>query len=259
MSVAAQRLTVGARLKVLATSRERLHLHGEREVPIGPLALPATSGDASTGVSELVDDVPAVRLFAERAEDAVAGFALTSANAAVIGDICRRLDGLPLAIELAAAQLRYFTPAELLARLRQPLSVLVDGPRDLPTRQQTLRDAIAWSYQLLDENEQQCFRRLSVFIGGWNDEAAAAVARDSQTDAGLMSLLDRHLVRRLEGLGSVAGGACWKRFVSSGLSDLWPPTRRPMSAAHTPPTSSPCRAGNARPLDARCGFLAGAA
>ncbi len=153
-------------LKVLATSRERLHLRGEREIPLEPLALPAPSTDGAPPPLEGLAGVAAIRLFVERAEEARHGFALTAANADVVAEIVRRLDGLPLAIELAAARVRMLPPADLLARLAPRLPELTDGPRDLPARQQTLDAAIAWSHDLLRADEQALFRRLAVFAGG---------------------------------------------------------------------------------------------
>jgi predicted ATPase/transcriptional regulator with XRE-family HTH domain len=153
-------------LKVLATSRERLHLRGEREIPIEPLALPAPSTQGAPPPLEGLAGVAAIRLFVERAEEARHGFALTAANADVVAEIVRRLDGLPLAIELAAARVRMLPPADLLARLAPRLPELTDGPRDLPARQQTLDAAIAWSHDLLRADEQALFRRLAVFAGG---------------------------------------------------------------------------------------------
>src|SRR5690606_10274403 len=142
-------------LRVLATSRAALRVRGEREYAVSPLPVPPAgehSGHDAAAAS------PAVMLFVERARGIRAGFELTEANAAAISEICRRLDGLPLAIELAAARTRLFSPADLLRRLGQRLSVLTGGPRDLPERQQALRTTIAWSYDLLGPAEQALFR-----------------------------------------------------------------------------------------------------
>ncbi len=158
-------------LIVLATSRAPLRLRAEHEYPVPPLALPPTN-DAPP---ELLLQYEAVRLFVERAQAVRAGFALTPETAPAVAEITRRLDGLPLAIELAAARVRVFPPAALLARLEKRLPLLTGGPRDAPARQRTLRDAIAWSHDLLDPEERAMFRRLAAFTGGFTLEAAEAV------------------------------------------------------------------------------------
>jgi predicted ATPase/DNA-binding XRE family transcriptional regulator len=160
-------------LSVLATSRAALRVRGEREVPLLPLPLPASDHRSSVADVALV---PTVALFLERATASQPTFALTPDNAAAVAAICQRLDGLPLAIELAAAWTRVLPPAALLDRLEQRLLLLTGGSRDLPARQQTMRDAIAWSYDLLAESEQTLFRRLAVFAGSFSLEAATAVA-----------------------------------------------------------------------------------
>lgn len=188
---------------VLVTSRMSLHVRGEWEYPLDPLAVPDAL--ATLPMADL-SQIDAVALFVQRAQAIMPTFALTPANATVVAAVCRRLDGLPLAIELAAARIRILSPAALLARLEHRLTVLSDGPRDLPERQQTMRAAIAWSYALLSPTEQALFRRLSVFAGGWTEELAAAVAlpeSDVTSDpaqailAGLASLVDKNLVRRI--------------------------------------------------------------
>ena len=146
------------RLTVLATSRRRLRLSGEHEIPVPPL--PLADLDRPSTVEELAG-VPSVRLFVERAQAAMAGFALTEANGRQIAEICRHLDGLPLAIELAAPRTRILSPAALLARLANRLQLLIGGPRDAPERLQTMRQAIAWSYDLLDPDHQALLRHLS--------------------------------------------------------------------------------------------------
>ena len=156
-------LTACPRVKAMATSRVALRVRGEQEVPVAPLELPAP-GDVSD--LETLVAVPSVALLVERAQAAAPGFLLTAENAGAVAAICTRLDGLPLALELAAAWLRLLPPAALLARLERALSVLVDGPRDLPPRQRTLRATIDWSYSRLAEPEQRLLRRLSVFAGG---------------------------------------------------------------------------------------------
>jgi non-specific serine/threonine protein kinase len=190
------------RLKILATSRAALHVSGEREYPVPPLTLPdplqLPTADALAGVES-------VRLFVERAQAVRPEFALTAANAAAVCGICTRLDGLPLAIELAAARIKTLPPEELLVRLERRLPLLTGGPVDAPDRQRTLRDTVAWSYDLLPSTEQRLFRRLAVFSGGFSLEAAEAVCGDdtepgsaSEVLDGLESLVDRSLVRQAE-------------------------------------------------------------
>ena len=186
------------RLRMVVTSRERLSLRGEQELPLPPLALPkipprlASDDLSAEEASAAIDEIrraEAVRLFVSRAQSVKPGFEITAANAAAVVEICARLDGLPLAIELAAARVRLLSPDALLARFDRRLDVLERGPRDLPARQQTMRDTIAWSYDLLDPDEQRLFTRLSVFAGGATLEAAAAVAGDPES-GGEMADLD---------------------------------------------------------------------
>lgn len=184
-------------LTVLATSRAALRLRDERLLPVPPLALPETT-EASP---ESIAGAAAVHLFVERGRDSLPGFAITPTNAAAIATICTRLDGLPLALELAAARLKLFSPQGLLARLDQRFHLLTHGPRDLPERQQALRSTLAWSYDVLHAGEQALFRRLSVFAGGCTLEAAEAVCRTGEALEGdllnwLEGLLDNSLVRR---------------------------------------------------------------
>ena len=188
-------------LTMLATSRVVLRLSGEQVYPVGPLALPdSTRPLAPTDV--LTQD--AVALFVQRAQAADPAFTLTVENAATIVEIVRRLDGLPLAIELAAARVRSLTPPTLLARLSDRLGLLTGGARDLPERQRTMRDTIAWSYGLLSPEEQALFRRLAVFAGGFTLEAAEALgANDTELNVlqGIASLVDKSLLRVADGLG----------------------------------------------------------
>jgi non-specific serine/threonine protein kinase len=190
---------------VLATSRVRLRVSGEWEHPVPPLELPASGGLPSV---EGIAESEAVRLFVERAAAVQPGFALSDANTVTVVEICRRLDGLPLAIELAAARIKVLSPPALLARLEHRLPLLTGGGRDLPARQQTMRDAIAWSHDLLTPEEQVLFRRLAVFAGGLDPEAAEAVAHaghDGAADSvpaleidvfdGLAGLVDHSLLR----------------------------------------------------------------
>ena len=159
-------------LKVLVTSREVLHVRAEHEFPVPPLSLPDLKHLPDLAA---LSHYAAVALFIQRAQAVKPDFQLTNANARAIAEICVRLDGLPLAIELAAARIKLLPPQALLARLGQRLAVLTSGSRDVPERQQTLRNTIAWSYNLLDAAEQRLFRRLSVFVGGCTLEAVEAV------------------------------------------------------------------------------------
>ena len=182
---------------MLVTSREPLQVRAEQQVPVAPLALPPA--EAALPLAELAR-VPAIDLFVQRARAIVPDFALTEENAPAIAAICQRLDGLPLAIELAAARVRLLPPHALLERLERSLPVLTGGPRDAPARQRTLRDAIAWSHDLLEGDEPILFRRLAVFSGGWTLEAAeAVVGHDGALDvfAGITALADKSLVRPL--------------------------------------------------------------
>jgi predicted ATPase/DNA-binding CsgD family transcriptional regulator len=190
-------------VKILATSRVRLRVTGEREYVVPPLGLAALLDNAA---SELVLASDAMRLFVERSQAVKSDFTLTAENKATVAAICRRVDGLPLAIELAAARIKVLPPAALLARLEQRLPLLTGGSRDLPTRQRTMRDAIAWSHDLLDPDEQALFRRLGIFVGGFDLEAAQAVCaapQDLNLDLfeGVSSLVDKSLLRQETGPG----------------------------------------------------------
>jgi predicted ATPase len=175
-------------LRVLATSREPLRLRGERVVPVTPLALPADG--APTSLDDLAA-VPSVEFFLTCARDARPDFALTEANAAAVAEICRRLDGLPLALQLAAARLTVLSAEALLARLERRLPLLTRGPRDLPERQQTLRAAIAWSYDILGPAEQRLFRQLGMFVGGFTLEAVEALVSDGPDDLDPLEAISR--------------------------------------------------------------------
>jgi predicted ATPase/transcriptional regulator with XRE-family HTH domain len=204
-------------VNVLVTSRAALHVRGEREYPVDPLGLPPAAvllriqAGSAPALEELVA-YPAIRLFVDRARDIRPDFALTNANAADITAICTAVDGLPLAIELAAARTRILSAAALSARLGRRLDLLAGGARDLPLRQQTLRAAIGWSYDLLLAPDQALFRALSVFAGGAALEAIEAVAGPPVADAAagagvpepdlltqIESLVDQNLLRRQEG------------------------------------------------------------
>jgi predicted ATPase/DNA-binding CsgD family transcriptional regulator len=181
-------------VKALVTSRQRLRIRGERLVRVAPLATPLSS---LSDPRELAA-TPAVDLFVRRGQDADPDFRLTEANAAAVADIVRRLDGLPLAIELAAARLDLLSPATLRVRLERPLAELVDGAHDLPDRLRTMRAAVAWSYELLSPDEQRIFRALAVFPGSFSPAGAAAVcAVDEETMlAWIGSLVDKSLLAR---------------------------------------------------------------
>lgn len=191
-------------LVVLATSRAPLRLRGERERAVAPLAIP-TPDDLPT--SESVARTPAVQLFVERARAVAPSFALSDSSAAAVATICRRLDGLPLALELAAGWVRLLPPTALVARLDARLPLLTSGPRDLPERQRTMRDTIAWSHALLDTDEQRLFRRLAIFAGGWTLDAATHVCGDGDDGPileGLASLLEKSLLTSTAGADGVA-------------------------------------------------------
>ena len=186
-------LTACPGLAMLVTSRAALRLSWEHEIPVPPLEL---WGDASALPDlDAIAGAPAVTLFVERARAVAPDFSLDVTNAAAVNEICARLDGLPLAIELAAVRVRILSPAELLSRLQGRLDLLDAGHRDLPARHRTLRAALDWSYDLLTESERSLFRRLSAFLGGFTLEGVEAVAGPSALDD-LTSLVDQSLVRR---------------------------------------------------------------
>ena len=199
-------------VKILATSREMLHLSAEHDFLVPPLSIPPISALVSTAqapsllphLSERVAEYETVQLFTQRALALKPDFALTEENALVVSEICRRLDGLPLAIELAAARVRHLPLKGILNRLESKLQLLTGGAHDLPARQQTLRAAIEWSYDLLREEEKKLFRRLGVFTGGCSLEAAGAVcnaeAELSNVLDGVASLVDKSLLQQKEGV-----------------------------------------------------------
>jgi predicted ATPase/DNA-binding SARP family transcriptional activator len=165
-----------ANLAVLATSRAPLRVRGEQEYQVHPLLLPDPAERHDADAIAAIETSPAVELFLRRARAARPGFALTEENASAVAAICRKLDGLPLALELAAARVRVIDPHQLLRRLEQPLDALGPGEHDAPLRQRTLRDTVDWSYRLLPRDEQTLLRRLSVFVGGCTLESAEALA-----------------------------------------------------------------------------------
>jgi predicted ATPase/DNA-binding XRE family transcriptional regulator len=187
-------------LRVLATSRMPLHVQGEQEFPLSPLAFPDATSLSSR---EEVEQFAAVRLFVERARAIQPDFAMSAANARAIAAICQRVDGLPLAIELAAARVRVLPPMALVARLEKRLPLLTGGARTLPARQRTMRDAIAWSYDLLTPKEQSLFRRLAVFAGGFTLDAAEAMEESGeglQAFDGVVALVEHSLLRQIAGI-----------------------------------------------------------
>jgi predicted ATPase/DNA-binding CsgD family transcriptional regulator len=199
-------LAEAPRLNVLVTSREVLRISGEHTLEVPALRLPTR-----TAAPQPVDQLSrseAVRLFVERAEAVKGDFQITTAIAPAVAEICHRLDGLPLAIELAAARIRHLSPEALLQRLERRLAVLTTGARDLPERHHTLRGAIAWSYDLLTADEQALFRRMAVFVGGCTLEAVEAVCMFDRSEEPsdvlerVGSLVDKSLVRQEAGSGS---------------------------------------------------------
>ncbi|HET9496048.1 MAG TPA: tetratricopeptide repeat protein [Chloroflexia bacterium] len=192
-------------LKAVVTSREALHVRGERRFPVPPLEVPDPHRLPSLRALAVY---PSVALFVERAQAVAPDFALTEDNAADVAAVCAGLEGLPLAIELAAARARHLTPAEMRSALGSRLGLLTGGPRDLPARHRTLREAIAWSYGLLDESEQRLYRRLGAFVGGFTPQAVQAVCADDRaagsTPDTLLSLVDKHLVREEQRTGKRA-------------------------------------------------------
>ena len=191
--------------KLVVTSRAALRISAEHEFPVSPLPLPEHSGSA-IAATELSRN-ECVQLFVERAQAVMPNFALSEDNAPVVAAICRRLDGLPLAIELAAARMRVLSAEAILARLTMRLKLLTGGARELAPRQQTLRATIEWSYHLLEPDDRQLLERLGVFVGGWTIEAAEAVC-DNHTDSddavlsGLDSLVGHSLVQRRHAVGA---------------------------------------------------------
>src|ERR1700730_13954279 len=196
----AELLATGPNLKIMVTSRAALHVYGEHEFPVPPLALPDSRSVPSL---QVLLQCPAVALFVQRAVAAKPDFEPVEENDASVAEICARLDGLPLAIELAAARVKVLSPSSMLTHLASRLRLLTGGARDLPTRQQTLRGAIDWSYDLLNAAEQKLFRRLSVFVGGGTLEAVEAVCNtknDLGFDSldGMASIVDKSLVQQVD-------------------------------------------------------------
>jgi predicted ATPase len=192
----AELMTEAPRLRVMVTSRATLHLSGEQEVPVPPLRVPDPRDLPPLAA---LSQYESVALFIERARSVRPDFAVTNQSAPAVAEICSRLDGLPLAIELAAAGVKLLSPQAILARLERRLPLAAAGARDVPDRQRTLRGAIDWSFELLDEAEQRLFTRLAVFAGGWSLDAAVEVCNPDDelgidTFSGLASLADKSLI-----------------------------------------------------------------
>lgn len=204
-------LLAATRVKIIVTSRAALHIYGEHVFAVRPLSLPPVGmvREPLVHVQRLAE-YEAVRLFVQRSQAAKSGFTLTSENAPFVAEICRRLDGLPLAIELAASRINLFSPKNMLSRLAsgEHLAMLTTGAADLPARQRTLRGAIAWSYDLLEKEERTLFRRIAAFVGGCSLEAMERVVIDDPLPGTQYSLLDvlgllvdKSLLRQEEGAG----------------------------------------------------------
>ena len=253
-------LGAAARLKILVTSRAALRLYGEREYPVPPLALP----DRRTAPSAAhLAQFEAVHLFVDRAQAARPDFALDDENAADVAEICHRLDGLPLAIELAAARIRALPPRAMLQRMERRLPLLTGGARDLPARQRTLRDAIAWSYDLLEPDEQTLFRRLAVFRGCTLESAETVCAGDSPVARsrrqsrcrrwtvdvldGMESLVEKSLLRQ----DQAADGQPWYRMLETDPRVRAGAAGRERRGRRRPPTPRARRAAAGRGVRAR--------
>jgi len=218
------------RIKVLVTSRAALHLRWEHEFPVPPLELPRLNAGATEEARmAAIAASPAVQLFEERSRAVRPDFALTPETAVAVSEICIRLDGLPLAIELAAARVKVLTPNDILARLERRFDLLVAGPHDLPDRQRSLRTAVQWSHGLLGERARTLFRRLAVFAGGFTLDTAEAVCTGAGIDTDevldtLTNLVDHSLVAR-EPSGSAANG--WGIHGPRPDAELRPPSPLP--------------------------------
>ena len=238
-------------VKVLVTSRIPLHAYGEQEYPLAPLPLP---DPAHLPPLERLSQYEAVRLFVARAQAVKPDFAVTTANAPAVAEICSRLDGLPLAIELAAARIKVLPPQALLKRLEQRLPLLTGGARTLPARQQTMRDAIAWSHDLLSPEEQTALpppgglRRWLHDRGGGGGGGGGA--RRSMSSPASPRWSTRVCCARRRGARANRASACWRRCASLGWSNWWRAVRKSRCVGSTPctawPSPNPCRSS-------RCG------
>ncbi len=207
--VASDFLSIAPKLKLLVTSQAALHVYGEHEFPVLPLAVPDLK---SIPALEVLAALPAIALFVERARAVKRDFGLTRENAETVATLCARLDGLPLAIELAAARIKMLAPSAMLTRLESSLRLLTGGARDLPSRQQTLRGTVEWSYSLLNPEEQILFRRFSVFTGGCTLEGVEAVCNTKgdlgmEVLDGMASMVDKSLIQQNEAQQIEAGEA----------------------------------------------------
>jgi len=224
----AELLSASPRLKILVTTRAVLHLRGEQEFPVPPLTVPSLDFASSTEALALYS---AVALFVERALAVKPDFALTEENARAIAEICLRLDGLPLAIELAAARVKLLSPQAMLPRMEHRLKLLTGGAADLPARQQTMRSTIGWSYDLLDQCEREVFARLSVFMNGCSLEAidaicdASSIAEIDLFDT-LGSLVDKSLIQQRELRNGEPRSRCWGRSMNTQTRSWWPVASR---------------------------------
>ena len=213
---------MGPNLKILVTSRAALHVYGEHEFPVPPLGAAGFAVDFSV---EILLQCPAVALFVQRAVAAKPDFELNRENASAVTEICARLDGLPLAIELAAARVKVLSPSSMLTRLASRLQLLTGGARDLPERQQTLRAAMDWSFDLLGPAEQRLFRRLSVFVGGCTLERRKQCATPKATWIWICSTVwhrwwTKVCCSRLSKRTVNRGSRCWKRFANTLVEKL---------------------------------------
>jgi predicted ATPase/class 3 adenylate cyclase len=216
-------------VSVMATSREALGVDGEDTYEVRPLSMPTSGADGAPG--SLMDN-DAIRLFAERARSVKRGFSLSPENAPVVAEICQRLDGIPLAIELAAARLKMMSPAEVLARLDERFQLLAGGRRTVLERHQTLRGAIDWSYELLDPAEQLLFARLSVFAGGFTLDAAEAVGAGDDVEARVvLALLGSLVAKSMVVTDDTAAGTRYRlldtlrEYATERLGELDDPSR----------------------------------
>ncbi len=217
----AELLAACGALKILVTSREGLRISGEREYSVPPLPLPELTQLSSP---ESLSQYAAIELFLQRAQTVKPDFHITQDTAPAVIEICSRLDGLPLAIELAAAHVKLLPPQRIRALLEHRLEFLTGGARDLPERQQTLRNTIAWSYDLLKEGERELFQQLSVFVGGCTLDAAVAAAGDRPDRVSVLdqlgSLLDKSLLQEMEGLDGESRFLMLETLREFGLEQL---------------------------------------